>query len=136
MKDILRESFVAALSYCFVRELPPEDDKQNVWLKAIGLVKKRDGSKGYVAIEKDKDGNDKIIKDFGSISQIVEIEKVFPTLYLDSSYLPQFDSKKKEDKIKWLSLQRPDVDYESMSTKELNRAVLHVAMQNQLEDLK
>ena len=134
MKDILRESFVAALSYCCVRELPPEDDKQNIWLKAIGLVKKRDGSKGYVAIAKDKDGNDKIIKDFGSISQIVEIEKVFPTLYMDSSYLPQFDSKKREEKVKWLSLQRPDVDYESMTAKELNKAVLNVAMQNQLAD--
>lgn len=135
VKDILRESFIAALSFSCVRELPPEDDGQSVWIRAIGLAKKRDGSKGYVAIVKDKNGENKILKDFGSISQIVEIEKVYPTLYLDSSYLPTFETKKREEKIKWLSMQRPEEKFEELTGKELNRAILHVAMQNQLNDI-
>ena len=134
-KDMLRESLISALSWASVRELPPKDDGENIWIKALALVAKRDGSKAYVALVKGKNGEDRLIKDFGSVSQVVKIEEVYPTLYLDSSYLPQFDSKKREDKIKWLSLQRPDVDYESMTAKELNRAILHVAMQNQLADL-
>lgn len=134
-KDVLRESLINALSWASLRELPPKDDGENIWIKALALVSKRDGSKAYVALMKGKNGEDRLIKDFGSVSQIVKIEEVYAYSYLDSSYIPQFDSKKKEDKVKWLSLQRPDVDYESMGTKELNKAVLHVAMQNQLADL-
>jgi hypothetical protein len=32
-------------------------------------------------------------------------------------------------------MQRPEVNYEEMSAKELNKAILHVAMQNQLADI-
>lgn len=134
-KDILRESLINALSWASLRELPQKDNGENIWIKALALVSKRDGSKAYVALMKGKNGEDRLIKDFGSVSQVVKIEEVYAYSYLDSSYLPQFDSKKREDKIKWLSLQRPDVDYESMTAKELNKAILHVAMQNQLADL-
>lgn len=134
-KDILRESLINALSWASLRELPQKDNGENIWIKALALVSKRDGSKAYVALMKGKNGEDRLIKDFGTVSQIVKIEEVYAYSYLDSSYLPQFDSKKREDKIKWLSLQRPDVDYESMTAKELNKAILHVAMQNQLADL-
>lgn len=134
-KDILRESLINALSWASLRELPPKDNGENIWIKALALVSKRDGSKAYVALMKGKNGEDRLIKDFGSVSQVVKIEEVYAYSYLDSSYLPQFDSKKREDKVKWLSLQRPDVDYESMTAKELNKAILHVAMQNQLADL-
>ena len=134
-KDILRESLINALSWASLRELPPKDNGENIWIKALALVSKRDGSKAYVALMKGKNGEDRLIKDFGTVSQVVKIEEVYAYSYLDSSYLPQFDSKKREDKIKWLSLQRPDVDYESMTAKELNKAILHVAMQNQLADL-
>lgn len=134
-KDILRESLINALSWASLRELPQKDGGENIWIKALALVSKRDGSKAYVALMKGKNGEDRLIKDFGTVSQVVKIEEVYAYSYLDSSYLPQFDSKKREDKIKWLSLQRPDVDYESMTAKELNKAILHVAMQNQLADL-
>jgi hypothetical protein len=134
-KDILRESLINALSWASLRELPQKDNGENIWIKALALVSKRDGSKAYVALMKGKNGEDRLIKDFGTVSQVVKIEEVYAYSYLDSSYLPQFDSKKREDKIKWLSLQRPDVDYESMTAKELNKAILHVAMQNQLADL-
>lgn len=134
-KDILRESLINALSWASLRELPPKDNGENIWIKALALVSKRDGSKAYVALMKGKNGEDRLIKDFGSVSQVVKIEEVYAYSYLDSSYLPQFDSKKREDKVKWLSLQRPDIDYESMTAKELNKAILYVAMQNQLADL-
>lgn len=135
-KDVLRESLINALSWASLRELPPKDNGENIWIKALALVSKRDGSKAYVALMKGKNGEDRLIKDFGTVSQVVKIEEVYAYSYLDSSYLPQFDSKKREDKVKWLSLQRPDVDYESMTSKELNKAILHVAIQNQLADLK
>lgn len=134
-KDILRESLIDALSWASLRELPEKDNGENIWIRALALVSKRDGSKAYVALVKGKNGEDRIIRDFGSVSMIVKIEGVYAFEYLDSSYLPTFDSKKKEDKIKWLSMQRPEVNYEEMSSKELNKAILHVAMQNQLADI-
>jgi hypothetical protein len=134
-KDILRESLIDALSWASLRELPEKDNGENIWIRALALVSKRDGSKAYVALVKGKNGEDRIIRDFGSVSMIVKIEEVYAFEYLDSSYLPTFDSKKKEDKIKWLSMQRPEVNYEEMSAKELNKAILHVAMQNQLADI-
>jgi hypothetical protein len=134
-KDILRESLIDALSWASLRELPEKDNGENIWIRALALVSKRDGSKAYVALVKGKDGEDRIIRDFGSVSMIVKIEEIYAFEYLDSSYLPTFDSKKKEDKIKWLSMQRPEVNYEDMSAKELNKAILHVAMQNQLSDI-
>jgi hypothetical protein len=124
------------LSWASLRELPEKDNGENVWIKALALVSKRDGSKAYVALVKGKDGEDRLIKDFGSVSQIVKYDEIRPYVYLDSSYLPTFEAKKREDKIKWLALRRPDVDFEAMNAKELNKAILHVAMQNQLEDLK
>jgi hypothetical protein len=134
-KDILRESLIDALSWASLRELPEKDNGENIWIRALALVSKRDGSKSYVALVKGKNGEDRIIRDFGSVSMIVKIEEIYAFEYLDSSYLPTFDSKKKEDKIKWLSMQRPEVNYEEMSSKELNKAILHVAMQNQLADI-
>jgi hypothetical protein len=134
-KDILRESLIDALSWASLRELPEKDNGENIWIRALALVSKRDGSKAYVALVKGKNGEDRIIRDFGSVSMIVKIEEIYAFEYLDSSYLPTFDSKKKEDKIKWLSMQRPEVNYEEMSSKELNKAILHVAMQNQLADI-
>ena len=134
-KDILRESLIDALSWASLRELPDKDNGENIWIRALALVSKRDGSKAYVALVKGKNGEDRIIRDFGSVSMIVKIEEIYAFEYLDSSYLPTFDSKKKEDKIKWLSMQRPEVNYEEMSSKELNKAILHVAMQNQLADI-
>jgi hypothetical protein len=134
-KDILRESLIDALSWASLRELPERDNGENIWIRALALVSKRDGSKAYVALVKGKNGEDRIIRDFGSVSMIVKIEEIYAFEYLDSSYLPTFDSKKKEDKIKWLSMQRPEVNYEEMSAKELNKAILHVAMQNQLADI-
>lgn len=133
--NILRKSLIDALSWASLRELPKKDNGENIWIRALALVSKRDGSKSYVALVKGKNGEDRMVKDFGSVSQVVSFDEIYAYEYLDSSYIPSFESKKKEDKIKWLELQKPGVDYGSMTPKELNKAVLHIAMQNQLADI-
>lgn len=135
-KNTLEQSLIDALAYCSVRELPPEDDKQNVYIGAIALVTKRDGSKSYCVLQKDKNCNDKIIKDFGSISPIVSIEKIYPYLYLNSNFVPKFDSKKREERVKWLSIVNPNENYEEMSMRDLNKAIINIAIQNQLKAIK
>ena len=133
--NISRKSLIDALSWASLRELPKKDNGENIWIRALALVSKRDGSKSYVALVKGKNGEDRMVKDFGSVSQVVSFDEIYAYEYLDSSYIPSFESKKKEDKIKWLELQRPGEDYASMTPKELNKAVLHIAMQNQLADI-
>lgn len=128
------KSLVDAMAWAGVRELPEVHDGVNVYIKALALVAKRDGSTSYVAICKDKNGEDKIIKDFGSVSQIVEVLEIRPYLYLDSSYIPDFTTKKKEERIKYLSIANPDGgNYEEMSIKELNKAIVNLAIQKQIK---
>lgn len=130
------KNLIDALSYCAIRELPPKDKGEDVYIKALALTQKRDGSKGYAVLQKDENGDDRIIKDFGSLSQIMSIEEVYPFLYLDSIYVPQFETKKREERIKWLKIAVPEGDWDNASIKELNKAILNKAIKNQLEAIK
>lgn len=129
----LEMSLIEALSYCGVKELPEEDKKENVWIKSIALVSKKDGSQAYVATVKDKEGNPRIIKDFGSIAAISSIDKHYPYLYLDAKDVPQFKTKEKQERIDWLKIYYPERDFSEAGLKELNRAVINVSIQEVLK---
>lgn len=133
-----KKSLLDALSWCGVHELPEEYNGKEVYIKAISLVSKRDGSKSYVAVVKDYEtGNDRIVKDFGSTSMIAKIDKTYPYLYLNSSFLPTFQAKDKDNRIKWLKRKsygfKTKKDYDSMSMKELNMEIVLMAIKDQLE---
>lgn len=136
MRSILDESLVDILSYCAVRDLPKEDDGENVWIKAIALVAKSDGSKNYAAVEKDENGNNKIVLDTGKMASIVKIEAIYPYLFLDANYLPSFKRNTKEDRIKWLKYNGVEKDLSKLTLDELNREILLVAMMKNLHALK
>lgn len=134
MDKKLEKSLIDALSWASLRELPEKDKGEDVYILALALVSKKDGSKAYVATKKTKDGTDKIVKDFGSTAMIVKVEEVYPYLLLDASYIPQFNDKKKEERIKWLTLTDTEGgNYEDMSLKELNKAILNRAIQCHLK---
>jgi hypothetical protein len=136
MYKTLDKTLVDALSWAGVKSLPEANNGENFYIKALALVAKRDGTLSYVALRKGRDGKDTIVKDFGSVSQISEIKEVYPYMYLDASFVPEFTTKKKEERIKWLSMTEPGKDYEAMSLRELNLEVLNVAMQKQLKSLR
>jgi hypothetical protein len=131
-KDIEKESLMQCLSWCALRELPQKYDGKNVYIKAVAKVKKADGSVGYMAIQKDKNGADKYIKDFGSVSVIREIMEIYPYLYLDAQYMPKFKTQKKEERIAMLS-RLYNKDFSNMSLKELDKEVLNHAIQMHLQ---
>lgn len=120
------------LSWCSVRQLPEEWDKKNVYIKAIAKVIKSDGSISYVAIQKDKNGEDKYIKDFGNIAMIRQVLSIHPYLYLDAMYMPTFKGNSKNEKIAYLSAHDRTTDYSQMTAKELDKAILNVAIQKHL----
>ena len=101
-KNIKDETLVDALSFCGVKELPEELKGKEVWIKAIALVTKRDGGQSYVAVERGTDGDKKIVRDFGSLSPVAKIEKMYPYMYLSETDVPKFTKDAKDEKIAWL----------------------------------
>lgn len=134
MHKITNKTLIDALSWAGLRELPEVYDGENIYIKSLALVSKRDGTTSYVATCKDILGVDKIVKDFGTVSPIVEVKEVHPYLYLDASYVPEFATKKKEDRIKWLEIAAPHMkNLDAMSFKELNNAIINIAIQKQIK---
>lgn len=134
MNDKNKEkSLIECLKWCQVPSLPDADDKENIWIKAIALVKKEDGTESYVAMTKDKQLKNKMIKDFGTVSMIHEIVEIYPYSYLSAAFMPEFKTRKKEERINYLlahdkSLQGLD----ELSLKELDKMVVNIAIKNQI----
>ena len=135
MENIKEESLINALSYCDLRDLPKEWDKENVYLMCLALVSKADGTSSYVAMKKDINGEDKIMKDFGHISAIRNIESIHPYMYLDARFVPSFNTNAKAERIEWLQKMGCEDELGECTLKELNKKVLNVAMQNALRVL-
>lgn len=137
MKSRTRASLIKALSYCSLRELPEPDSGEDVWIKALALVTKTDGRDYFIAIEKDPTTLvNRVKKDFGDTGAIAEYKTIYPYLYLSSEYMPKFHDKTKESRIKYLADVNPDVDWSKYSLKELNDAVLGLAIKAQLNHIK
>lgn len=136
MKNNIEEkSLLSALSYFLLRELPDKDSGDNIWIKALALVKKMDGSKSYVYVCKDtKTLENRIVKDFGTSSAIFEVIEYYPFSYLKSGYVPKFKTQKKEDRIKYLEKYNNKVDYNGFTLKELDREIIRVAIEKQLSE--
>jgi hypothetical protein len=133
METIKDKTLVDVLSYCDLRELPKEDTKEFVWLKAVGLIVKSDGTENYSLLVKDKNGKPKIKKDFGSVASVVKIKKTYPFALLDEKYVPTFKTKTKEERIEWLCKMGSTEDLNEYSLKELDKMVLNMAIQNALK---
>ena len=133
IKDIEKTSLIECLSWCALRELPQEYDGKNIYIYAVAKVSKTDGSTSYCAITKGNDGNDKVLKDFGTIARISKIEKVYPYVYLDSFYVP--NCKNKEEKIKFLASYDNTVDFSKYTAKQLDKEIIVKAIQLQKKSI-
>ena len=125
IKNIKDETLVEALSFCGVRELPEELKGKEVWIKAIGLASKVDGSQSYVYLERGKLGAKDIKKDFGTLSPIAKIDKIYPYLYLSEDEVPKFSKEDKGEKTSWLIAR--GYKEEELSTKtpqQINKLVI------------
>lgn len=135
MESIKEKSLISCLAALDLRDLPKEWDKENVWILAVGLISKIDGTFSYAALKKDKDGNAKVYKDFGNICAIRGIEKVYPYKFLDASFMPMFKTRAKDERIAWLERMGEKGNFSEMSAKELEKKVLNVAIQQSLKAL-
>ena len=135
MENIKEKSLINCLAALDLRDLPKEWDKEDVWILAVGLVSKIDGTFSYTALRKDEDGNARVVKDFGNICAIRKIEKVHPYKFLDASFMPMFKTRSKDERIAWLERMGGQGNFSEMSAKELDKKVLNVAIQQALKAL-
>ena len=135
MENIKEKSLINCLAALDLLDLPKEWDKEDVWILAVGLVSKIDGTFSYAALRKDEDGNARVVKDFGNICAIRKVEKVYPYKFLDASFMPMFKTRAKDERISWLERMGEKGDFTEMSAKELEKKVLNVVIQQALKDL-
>lgn len=133
---IMMESLSDVLTYTRLRSLPKEDDGVNVYIRAIAHVKKSDNSENYAILFKDKDGKDYTKKDFGRLSPIKQIVKVYPYDFLQAKYLDV--CKTKEERMQHIQSWNNEnnikgKDYESMSDDELDDILINIAIARQYE---
>lgn len=139
MEKLKKESLVKAMSFCGLREVPEEWDMENIYLRALALVSKTDGSESYVLVEKDERGEDRMVKDFGTISAIHETISIHPFFFLDTRWIPEFKAKGKgkanadgkAERIAWLERNNVIVDAKT-DIKTLDKEILYIAMQKAL----
>ena len=132
MKNYKEQTLMECLKWCGVPSLPEKDDKENIWIKAIALVAKSDGSESYCVLGKDANLENRIIKDFGATSIIRVIKEVYPYHFLSAVYMPEFKGKGKEERINWLAKHGVKEDLSELSVKELNKRVVLKAIQKQI----
>ena len=137
MNKRTKESLVRALSYCSLRELPEIEDGETIWIKALALVEKGTGEECFVELTKDYDMlSNKVTKDFGGTGAIFKYKSIHPYLYLSSSYMPSFRDRTKDSRIAYLERVRPGIDWSSKGFKELNSAIIGIAIKLQLNSIK
>ena len=135
MESIKEKSLISCLAALDLRDLPKEWDKENVWILAVGLISKIDGTFSYAALKKDGNGDARVVKDFGNICAIRKVEKVYPYKFLDASFMPMFKTRAKDERIAWLERMGEKGEFSEMSAKELEKKVLNVAIQQALKAL-
>ena len=135
MESIKEKSLISCLAALDLRDLPKEWDKENVWILAVGLISKIDGTFSYAALKKDGNGDARVVKDFGNICAIRKVEKVYPYKFLDASFMPMFKTRAKDERIAWLERMGEKGEFSEMSAKELEKKVLNVAIQQSLKAL-
>lgn len=137
MNSKTRASLIKALAHCSLRELPELDNGEDVWIKAIALVEKTDGCDYFVDIHKDATTlTNKVKCDFGPTGAIVKFKEFRPYLYLSSDFMPTFNDKTKDSRVKYLERMSPNRVWSKLSLKELNDAVIGVAISLQLNNIK
>jgi hypothetical protein len=132
MKDCKEKSLLDVLSYCGLRELPEKDKKEYVWVHAVCLVEKRNGTKNYAVLRNGGENGCYICKDFGDISSIVKITSIYPYEFLNQDFMPCFKSSTKEERVDWLVNNGVKTDLSALSLKELEKLCVNIAIKRQL----
>lgn len=100
--NIEENSLYEILTELKMSEMPEElpAETENIWVKALVRVQKRDTSINYAIALNNGRGGTSIIKDSGRMSTIVNILNIYPLNYLDKRDIPTFN--KQADYVMYL----------------------------------
>lgn len=100
--NIEENSLYEILTELKMSEMPEElpAETENIWVKALVRVQKRDTSINYAIALNNGRGGTSIIKDSGRMSTIVKILNIYPLNYLDKRDIPTFN--KQADYVMYL----------------------------------
>lgn len=123
--ELKRKSLFEVLKDTGLSKLPNIDEGKKVWVKAVALVLKNDGSETYCILKKTSIDTYKIQKDYGKCSPINRILEIYPYQYIDSSFIPKFGPNDKESRISFIINNSKTTDeynnsLRNMTVKELN----------------
>lgn len=102
VSNIEENSLYEILTDLKMSEMPEElpAETENIWVKALVRVQKRDTSINYAIALNNGRGGTSIIKDSGRMSTIVKILNIYPLNYLDKRDIPTFN--KQADYVMYL----------------------------------
>lgn len=112
-----RRSLLSTLAYCSEKELPSEWDGKHVWISAIALIHKKDGCSYYGLVKRGDYGKPILVKDFGGLSSVMEIAKIYPYEYLDEEYEEKYKCNTKNRKTTFISSNNRELLGEDLSGK-------------------
>ncbi len=136
MKNQKEETLIQALNYAHLHELPDKWDNKSLWIKAIGLVTRRNGGvQSYVILRREADGRICTIKDF-SLDAIRSIDEVYPYIYIDSQFLPKFTTQQRDEKHEYIARisGKSIEEVKNMSAKQQKEIMVGYAMKIQLNN--
>lgn len=132
----LEESLFNALAFVERSKLPPIWDGKSLWIRALCQVRKADNLLWWCYMERGDDGKPKVIRDFGSVSAIIEVVSIYPVSYLEQKYLRTFKEGEEEKMKNYLKKCGVDMDYDSADRASLDKAVTILAVKLQLKEEK
>ena len=86
-------------------------------------------------MDKAANGSHRIIKDFGTISNIVNVRSIHPFQFVNEDSLPIFKGSNKQERIDWLTKNGVKMDGE-LTLKQLNNIVVNFVIQQELRNNK
>lgn len=120
-----RETLVQALGFAQISELPPEDNGGALWMKAIAVVTKKDGTRAYCILYRTDFDTYMYKAVFGTCSPLHKVIKIYPYEVVMDLPVPKFAPKDKNSRIGFIKKNRPDESYnfEEMTIKDLDDVI-------------
>lgn len=136
VEDFFKDLQADVLRHAYLTQMPEEEnEKTKLWIRAIAFVRKQNGDYGYAIVQRTPDFNTTYLYTNGESVAVSSIEKTYPFIVLDKRYIKTFKGNATEPRVAYLKSVNPDVDYSKMDFKELNKAIVGIAIAQQIEDL-
>lgn len=133
-KTTLHDTLVDALAYAHVSDLPKKDNGKRLWIYAIALVSKKDGTMAYCILKRNDLESYSYKAVFGTCSPLHNVAEIYPYEFADSLPVPKFAPNDKSNRIEFIqSVRGADFDCSEMSVKELENEIIRIGIEKYMQ---